>query len=346
MLHIAFVSSSKNPQRFRDDPAFTYRCENLALALTQLGHKATLTHYRNLDTSIRYDAIVFHRPAYRKLFDGITFPQKLKRMQRKGTKLIADFDDLVFDPQYANSSPGVINQSVSIAQTEKNFRHHLLPLQHFDAVSVSTLPLVEKVHAVVTSAKVHWMPNTPHLSWFQQKPAAATKPSDHLVLTYYPGTNSHNRDFASIQAPLEQVLAENPHVQLHITGVLDTRITCAPHQLHKTAKIPFADYWQAVQFGHINLAPLELTEFNQHKSGLKGIESSFWNKPTYASRIPDMERLQGCGVHCVNTPSEWYSALTHAVTQYKPQSLREKLLAIANGEQECKRWLNFLGLVN
>ncbi|GGW58751.1 hypothetical protein [Alishewanella tabrizica] len=307
-LSIAFVANTKNPRLFRSDPAFIYRCENLALALHDAGHHVELLHISKLNCTKPYDIIVLHRPK-QQLF----LAWRLAWLKRRGCRIIADFDDLVFLPEFANVSPGVVNGVVSLAQTQKNFATHQKALRYCDAFTVSVNPLQEKLQHLMPHKPILCLPNAVHQSWY----AVPEAPDRTAVkrLTYFPGTRSHDKDFATIQPVLEQLLHEEPDLQLHITGVLNATITCRNSQLVRHPKQPFAGYAHHVAKSWLNLAPLELTEFNQHKSALKTIEAAWFNAPTLATPIPDMQRLQNAGALLMHNSDNWYHTVKQLLDQ-------------------------------
>lgn len=306
-LTIAFIAHTKNPALFMNDPSFIYRCENLALALQELGHKTDLLHYTQVDPKVQYDIMVFHRPKYR-----FGFRHWLKKLRKRGTLVIADFDDLVFDPQWAEVSPGVINQQVSLQQTQKNFRRNQKALRAFNWVTASTTPIVERIQSMGAEHAM-LLPNAAHTRWLATP--IPTKP-ERPRLTYFPGTRSHDRDFAIAQPALERYLHDHPEVQLQITGPLSQSLRCRDDQLVRFDKQPFDTYQHHIAQSWLNLAPLQDTLFNAHKSALKAIEGSFFNAATLASPIPDMQRLNNCGAVLVphtttakDAEDAWYSAI-------------------------------------
>lgn len=338
LLRFAFIACNKNPQRYMQDPSFIYRCDNLALALADLGHQADLLHYTQLSRKAQYDVVVFHRPGYRFGFNWL-----IKRLRKQGSLVMADIDDLIFHPDWATVSPGVMNQLVSYEQTKKNFAANAKALALFEHISTSTAPLAEKLQQQQPSARVLQLPNTVHQSWYQHDAPPAERA---LRLTYFPGTRSHDRDFATIAAPLAEFLHQQPNVELHITGVLNCRLSCRPGQLVQHDKQPFAGYALHVAQSRINLAPLENTEFNQHKSALKAIEAAYFNAPTIASPIADMQRLSHCGAVLANDENQWFTALQalagESYYQQHSHQLRQRLLAHTNIAQQAQRLLQFV----
>jgi hypothetical protein len=329
-LRFAFVAFSKNKDKFLADPSYIYRCENLALALRAAGHDADLVHYNDFSAGGDYDLVMFHRPKRR---IGLSF--LLRRLHKQGVITIADFDDLVFDPTAAHLSPAVLNGLSTQRKIEQQYRSHATALKKFQRVSVSTEPLRQSAQQLYSHSQVLVIPNTVHYSWYQATPKR--QHPAHWNLTYFPGTRSHDRDFAMIRAPLEQFLDEHPGIQLHITGVLDYELRCRPAQLVQHDKQKFSKYHRFVAQSWVNLAPLENTLFNQHKSAIKAIEAAYWHAPTLASPIPDMQRMQHCGAVLATDLDQWYQQLTAlADPEYyceQTQGLRERLLRQSSVEQ-------------
>ena len=77
------------------------------------------------------------------------------------------------------------------------------------------------------------------------------------VLTYLPGTRSHDRDFSMIAGPLSRFLRFHPEVELRITGPLNCRLDVPPRQVRHGDKVAFANYHQQFDGIWVNLAPLE-----------------------------------------------------------------------------------------
>lgn len=301
-LRIAFLACNKNPALFHNDASYRYRCENLALMLRDLGHEVTLSHHRNFKPETRYDIIVFHRPS-----DSWHFRRALTRCRNTGAQLIADVDDLIIHPQWAVYSPGVLNGLLSLKKTEEQYRKNQAALACFSKFTTSTPPLAEKLELVFSGA-VRVIPNAPHQLW---KTIAPITLAEQLpLLTYFPGTRSHQRDFASIEAPLKVFLDEYPHFKLAITGVMDAPTGIRPEQLSRQGKQPFEHYAALVSTSWINLSPLEPTPFNQCKSALKTIEAAFWNKPTVSSPTSDAMRYEHRGALIAEGQNDWYTQLS------------------------------------
>lgn len=328
---IAFVAGNKAKDKMLQDPAFIYRCENPALALKAQGHDVTLIHLHDLvSIDKHFDIVVFHRPHIRDWRTRWYMSRILRRLKKQRSVLIADFDDLVFSPDFAQFSPGYVNGLVSLKQTQKNFAAHKKTLHHFDAFTVSTQPLLEAMQQQVQHASAYMLPNSPHLSWYRQHAHVISPNPKEFIIKYLPGTRSHDRDFAQVYKPLSEFLSQHPNAKLKITGVIDEQriresLACEPTQLIFEPKRPFTEYADVVNDGHVHIAPLEHSVFNDCKSALKAIEAGFYQRPIIASPIPDMQRLKHEGVTLASSDKEWLRALQLAYKNRQDSDYREKV---------------------
>ncbi|NVK44436.1 MAG: hypothetical protein HWE39_24660 [Oceanospirillaceae bacterium] len=303
-LRIAFLAGNKNPALFLNDASFRYRCENLALMLREQGHEVTLCHYRHFKPQNKhYDIIVFHRPS-----DNWYFRRALSRCHKTGAQLIADVDDLIIHPKWASFSPGVMNNLINLKKIQIQYKKNYLALSQFTKFTTSTTPLMEKMIQLF-NGEVKVIANAPHQNW--KNSSRLNSQVEQPLITYFPGTASHDRDFATIEEPLKDFLSDHPNVTLAITGVLGGEIGIRPTQLKLAEKQPFDVYASKVSESWVNLSPLETTPFNECKSALKTLEAAFWGKPTITSINPDNLRYEGNGAIIAENKDDWFKQLNN-----------------------------------
>ncbi len=339
-LAIAFLACNKNPTRFREDPSFTYRCENLGLALAAQGHQVTWSHVTAPGWTTRPDVVVFHRPLL-----SWTLAWWWLRLRRQGVRLLADVDDLVFDPALAAHSPAVLNHQLPIQALRRRFWRHREALRHFDLITVSTEALAVAVAQLPrrpAGARVHWLPNAVHRHWRALPDAPSADPLAP-VLRYLPGTASHDRDFALIAPVLTEVLRARPQARLEVVGPLSFALDLPERQIQHRPRQPFAQYHEVVRAPGINLAPLEATPFTACKSAVKVIESAFWRVPTVVSPLQDARRFVGAGACVAETPADWGRWLSLLLDDGPARlgltaSLRERVLAVADIDRLASNW--------
>ncbi|MCO5978944.1 glycosyltransferase family protein [Ideonella oryzae] len=340
-LAIAFLACNKNPDRFREDPSFTYRCENLALALAAQGHEVTLAHLSRPGWGRRPDIVVFHRPLL-----SWRFWWTQRRLRRQGVRLLADVDDLVFDPALAGQSPAVLNGQLPLRALQRRFWRHQQALRLFDRITVSTQALAQALAAQPGPGgadRIFWLPNAVHRRWrTEAEPEVA--PCAEPVLRYLPGTHSHDRDFALVAPVLSALLRKRPGLRLELVGPLSFVLDAPPGQVQHRPRLPFADYLAEARRPGIHLAPLEATPFTACKSALKVIEAAFWNQPTVCSPLPDAARFTDTGA-CVATSAEdwrhWITRLLDEPAVYRAitHGLRSRVLRHADIDHQALAWL-------
>lgn len=336
-LRVAFAACNKNAKFYGQDPAYIYRCENLAHALLVAGHTVWHGHARHLPWAMPWDVVVFHRPRAHWWMRAM-----VAWLQRRRVRCVADFDDLVFDSTLAKHSPGVVNGLVPLLQTQRQFTQHHEALQWFDRVTVSTHRLAEWARASAKSAQVHVVPNAVHWSW-RDRPLHASVRDAH-TMAYLPGTRSHDQDFAWMSPALERTLKAHPQARLHITGPLNHCLRGWGARMVHKPKMPFAEFDQVFKGVGLNLAPLANSPFNDCKSGIKVMEAAWWGIPTLFGHLPDALRLVGAGGVQANTLADVEALLDDwacnpANFAPEPQALRQAVLPHADVHHFAQLWL-------
>jgi hypothetical protein len=286
-------------------------------------------------------AAVFHRPP-----QSLHLRLLLAVLCRRGAKVLADVDDLIFDEALAEFSPGVLNNLVTLKETRRQFAANRRALARFDAITVSTEPLAEHVRRCFPSARVTVLPNGVHRSW-RSMSERGEKPSAP-VITYFPGTRSHDRDFGVYAEGVAAFLAKYPEARLEVTGPLNFGMTARPGQVVHREKIPFDRYHEHVRTGWVNLAPLELTPFTRCKSALKVLEAGYWGIPTVCTPIADAERFRNAGALPADDAEacfRWLEAMMDPA-RYREvtEGLSQRVLEVADVDREARRLLEFAGL--
>lgn len=336
-LQICFVSDHPRPRFFRQDASFIYRCENLGLALQAMGHEVRLLHLNQLLMRPgRPDVAVFLRPGR-----SWRLRLALALLRRRGCTVVADTDDLNFDPAMAAYRPSVLAGSAGLAKTEAKFGRALAALSTFDRVTVSTEALQQRFQALRPAIPCEVIPNAVHRGWRAlQLPRASQR-----VVTYFSGTGTHDRDFALVAPALQRLLDETPDLHLQVVGRLETPLRHP--RLQRIAKLPFGDYPARVAAGWVNIAPLEDTPFTRGKSALKAIEAGFFDVPTVATPIGDYLRLQVPGVLFAADEAQWLQQLRRAIEPAErarlSEGLAQRLRPLSDVDVFAERWLRFVG---
>ncbi len=339
-MHFIFVACNKNRKLYRNDPSFIYRCENLAYGLEALGHTVELTHLSSFSLKYHADVVLFHRPSYSlRLFATVLY------VKYKSVLPVLDVDDLVFDPVYAEDSPAVRNQILSLKQVKSKFKKNLKALRLFSHFSVSTEPLARHIERLIPHSKTLLLPNAVHHSWKSFK--KRTVDTKTKKLAYFPGTRSHDKDFDSIAKGLSHFLKDHPEIKLHITGPLNFDLDVPSDQIVYNEKVPFSEHWRNYQNVWVNLAPLEKNPFSECKSALKVIEAGYWDVPTICIANEDTKRFANAGAVIVENKTEWVykleMLLDDKIYLETIKNLQNKIVELADVQKNAQLFLDYIG---
>ena len=339
-MRIAFIANNRSPRLFRRNPSFIYRCENPATWLADQGHDVSLCHIKHAPFPREVDAAVFHRPR-----SSIGLRWLLRQYRWAGVKILADFDDLIFNEADVRHSPAIRNKRLPLLILWRIFRLHRQAMGWFDRITVSTQALADAVHGIYPDVSVTVLANSIHWAWRKDVSLVPRECSGPRVLAYLPGTHSHDRDFAEIAPSLERFLRNHPDTLLKITGPLKFDLNLPVGQVIHEERVPFDQYPQRFAGIWVNLAPLEETPFNACKSALKAMEAGFMGVPTLYSNNPDMDRLAGEGVYRVED-GDWYGALERlrdpVCYAAAVANLRERVLPLADVAKQGEGLLTLL----
>lgn len=215
---------------------------------------------------INYDLLViFREDRYRML----RLNEILNHVHSCGIPIIYDTDDYTIED---DSSRGA--------------QHVLSIIEHVDAITVTT-EFLAKLFRSRTGKDVYVVKNTINAEQiYLARKLIRTKPvNENVKIVYQSGTATHNRDFMQVEEALLTILQRFNYVELHIFGPLELSKWFAPY-MSRIYFHPYTDYRLLevyVSDMDINIAPLEINDFNNSKSELKIFESALLKIPTVAS---------------------------------------------------------------
>ena len=289
------------------DASVRYRCYNPAEALSNLHHLVDVIPINHLSIEIinRYDVFVFHRPSFTKKLSKIV--NKAIRLNRV---LIADYDDLIFNPDYAAFSPGFVNKQYSLPAMEKEYRKYYDALNLFDCFSVSTRPLADEIKKIKPLTRTGVIHNFISDAWLDCFRPERKKSNGTCRITYLPGSKSHDKDFALVEDVLSAYMEHNQRAILRIIGPLSLNENkFNKDQLEVMGRVPYFQLPHLISESRFTIAPLEPTVFNHCKSGLKFFESAAWGIPVIASSMDDMHRFKTKALLLADSADEWEKAI-------------------------------------
>jgi glycosyltransferase involved in cell wall biosynthesis len=295
-----------------------YRALHLFQQLTLLGIPAHLTHL--VDPQLpqmmeQADLIVVHRAAADRSLE-----KSLQAARNRGALLLADTDDLIFDPdafQFIHNPE--FRDPVRTQLYREEMLRHRRTLQLCQAALVSTEYLAGQVEKLGIPARLHRNAASLELWELGCKPEDKPAPTaNRFVLGYASGSPTHNRDFALIQGPLQEFLSKHPQAELRLIGFLDLDNSWAPFagRIRRDPLRPWRELPAWLADLDLNLAPLEGDNpFSLSKSEIKWLEAALVSVPTLASRTPAFESAIHPGENgwLATSQSEWAEALEQSL---------------------------------
>lgn len=312
-MNLLFITHARLVNPPYGDGSTRYRCFNIAEVAQRAGHRVRVKNATTItDKDLAgFDLISWLRPvANQKLFSLIDQAKKL------GIICIADLDDLIVDQSLADQSPAVINGFAKVEQIRQRFVNHATAVHAFDAITVSTDFLRNRIGGIFPDLSIATVRNGLSEYWLQHVEALPAVYPSMQTLGYLPGSRSHDIDFASVLLPLTQWLSKCSSRQLNIVG----KLAITGHRLpaYQVKQAPWVDYFslpEIINQQNATMAPLSETVFNQAKSHVKFIEAAALGVPTVATPIADIAQHKTDGLLLANNAQQWLDSLELAVDE-------------------------------
>lgn len=318
MASVIYLTDTRFGQHAWHHPSARHRCYHYSDALLANRRRSAVMAMDRVSVPMLsgFDHVVFHRPAYNK-----RFVHAMDCCAKASVKIHADYDDLIFQPDYAQHSPLYVNGKRSLVKVAEQFDMNYKAARYFSNFISSTRFLEARLREVFSGALVTVVPNSlPRLFY---PPVKSVQQGFGLTIGYFPGSSGHDEDFKTISAALSEVL--NDGVRLLIVG----RINSDSYQgLSNVYRAPFADYGDYLDLlskVDVSIAPLVDNTFNQSKSAVKLIESVSVGTPIVASANLDMHDHSNPLASLVGNSNDWKVALDERLSQSKAQSDKQHM---------------------
>ena len=309
-----------------------HRVDHLTEKLELLGHRFQVYDHQELATLYQaelaqFDLLFIHRAVAEPLIDKLVACFHLHQLP-----VIFDIDDLVFDPELLPQISAAKNMLPGeLAVFAQTMRQHRQLLTQADLITCPTQYLANYIKNNTHHPAVTVLPNHLDQASFEQGLAIAKlrsprPPQDTFTLGYFPGTKTHDQDFAVCAPALAALLTKFPQTKLKIVGDLTLPTDLLPWQntpqLIHLPKVPYPELIKQYTDVDLNLVPLEENAFCQAKSELKYFFAGICGIPTLATPTQPYQAAlsHGGGAPCVST-TDWLSQLESFLTQpqvYQP----------------------------
>ncbi|MCI0910753.1 glycosyltransferase family protein [Pseudomonas putida] len=341
---VLFVSNTSRHARPYYDPSTRYRCFNFAQSLSAKGFPTACTtqaiFQKQPSFFSNYDYFVFHRPALTAELAEFILSMPTER-------LIADFDDLNFSVIHAIETPAVRTRSENVSTVSKSLAKIAGAASLFTQFSSSTVPLADYLSRLFSAKKSVVIHNgvDPTFAGISEM-VRERNPISHRPYTfaYFPGTASHNPDLQMIEEPLQRALASDSSFKLMIAGPvkIPNSLTRYADQIYKADYVAFHELPNLMAKSKFVLGPLEETEFNQCKSGLKFFEAALSGCTVIGSPIPDIDRFESILLRKCRTSAEWQQALLEPIT-HSENELEDAARSVdteVSSDKQTAKWIS------
>ena len=198
----------------------------------------------------------------------------MRRLAALGLPMAYDLDDSFLDIPASHPNHAVLRPV---------FPYIRWMLKQADLVTVSTAPLARALQRF-TPRPVAVLPNLVDWDWFD----AAPRPRGPICRLLVSGTPTHRGDWAVLEQPLVELLAERPgQLKLIFFGDLPARFKGHPSVEAVAFEPRYEHYARQLREldAHIALVPLADSDFNRAKSSIKWLEYSAAGIPGIYSDI-------------------------------------------------------------
>ena len=272
-----------------DGSPLHYRVHQKIEQLGLFGFRCVLRRYsdprieRELDRSEA--VIVYRSPATRELLRFI------RRAHQRGVPVLFDVDDLIFDPDLAETLPTIAHLPAAERQLWiDGVRRYRATLLECGLGIASTEEIARQMQRVGVPARVHRNGVDTPLAVVSERARRARGsrlrgPGDEFVIGYSSGTRTHDADLAHVTDALIDFLGAHTEARLVLGGPLQA----SPALLRlgeRVRRLPFIS-WERhpdrLATFDLSLAPLIEGLFNEAKSSIKWSEAALVEVPTLAS---------------------------------------------------------------
>lgn len=330
-----------------------YRVEWPARALADAGRPVSVlrdTPYRaqfqpsvfgdriiGLDQSVSADVVVLQRPLHRHRFELIG------ALQAQGVAVVVEVDDDFHaihpqNPAWKNTNP--------LRDNDMNRDWLMRSCAVADLVTVSTPALAKRygAHGRVVVVRNRVPAHYCDLDGGAYADMYLTRPSK-LALGWSGSVATHPTDLQAVGGITQEVLDGSDACFLAVgTGVRVKNALGLRDEPLATGWVPLEAYAEALSLLDVGMVPLALTDFNEAKSALKGLEMAALGVPFVASPTAEYRRLAQEGVGWVaESPAEWRDLLLQLVNdrahrEAMSEAWRETVKAEHTIEGTCGEW--------
>jgi hypothetical protein len=167
--------------------------------------------------------------------------------------------------------------------------------------------------------------------------------ADERRLGYFAGGAIHTPDLMKIAHIIEQVLNEQNATFFCVETVEIPQILLATGRIETTPRMNYSKMLHAYAKCSVTIAPLEINDFTNSKSGIKFLESASLGNNVVATPIDDITRVGNDMLFPALTDEDWYKQLTSALSfKFEPDQLLKNVDQLVREHSTKAEAKNFL----
>lgn len=342
ILYIAW--SRQQPTEIYADPSVWYRCFQPAQALRELGHVTNIVASKNVTEEHinAHDCVIFFRPLY-----SAEFVTLVNICEKNNKRYMASYDDLFFDIGFLRHS-GFRKLGAPQSQILSERPELYAKAFYFFEEFVSSTDGLKKAilkHKPEAQVNLHYNGIPPEVHGWTNL-IFKKKSSEIRRIGYFAGGAIHTPDLLKITPILTQVLHEQ-NAQFYCAETVQIPpALIATGRIEITPRMNYTNMLHAYAKCSVTVAPLEINDFTNSKSGIKFLESAVLGNNVVATPIDDIVRVGNDMLFPALTDDEWYKQLTSALSKTKEQGPLEnsinQLIRDHSTRAEAENFLNDL----
>lgn len=341
MKILYIVWSKQQPTELYSDPSVWYRCFQPAQALRDLGHWTNIvsSQFVTNEQIEEHDCIIFFRPLYSKQFVDL-----VNRCEALAKSYLASYDDLFFDIGHLRNS-GFRKlgapQAQILADRPELYAKAFYFFENFISSTDGLKSAILK-HKPLAKVCLHYNGLPPEVHDWAPILSNRTQVKERRI-GYFAGGAIHTPDLMKVAPVLSQVINEQNAIFYCVETVQIPKILLSTGRIEVTPRLNYSRMLHAYSNCCVTIAPLEINDFTNSKSGIKFLESAVLGNNVVATPIDDIVRVGNELLFPAISDEDWYKQLTKAIKVEPEPSLTkirsEDLIHRHSTKAEAKKFL-------
>ncbi len=284
----------------------------------EIKHSSGFGH--NIEETLKSDVVIIMRPV-------LNCIEHIRFLRKNGVKVVLDYDDAF--PYVNHNDQFFLRSSMEFLELVKEC----------DLITTSTDRL-KYYFSLLTDVQCVVLPNIINPIYVNQY---KVKNEDKIVLGWF-GSSGHISSLRPIKDVIIKVLNEFENVYFNLYTDNPEIVNLFYHP--KTNFIPynfkFDQFQNSLGDVDINIAPINETYINLHKSNIRIILPGYKGIPSVASNFGEYKDMGKENVLLCDTPQDWYENLKEIIlNEEKRKTLSKNIKELVESKFIFQKWGNY-----